>query len=94
MTFVPGTPSSCYTKKVVIVGRLRNTSSHGVKGPKVIVSFYNSSHNLVDVVTESIWQTVIPASGEISFRATSTPTAKATEYVTFDIKVTGGRDLD
>ncbi|MDX2418293.1 MAG: FxLYD domain-containing protein [Xanthomonadales bacterium] len=92
--FVPDTPNSCDSQKVVIVGKLHNTSSHGVKGLEVIVSFYNSSHHLVDVVTESIWQTVIPANGEVSFRAASTPTAKAAEYITFDIKVTGGRDLD
>ena len=92
--FVPGTSSSCDMQELVIIGRLRNTSSHGVKDPKIIVSFYNSSHRLVDVVSESNLQTTIGAGGEVGFRATSKPTAMATEYVTFDIKVVGGSDLE
>lgn len=88
-------PSSCGPQQqLVFIGKLHNASSHRVKDPKVIVSFYDSSHHLVDVVTESNWQTIIAAGGEMSFRATSTPKAKPTDYVSFDTQVVGGRDLD
>jgi hypothetical protein len=91
---LPAGTGSCETGKVVVVGKIRNNSTQGIRDLQIVANFYSGDHRLIDVVTEWIWRITIPAGGELGFRATATPKAAPSEYSTFDVKVVGGRALD
>ncbi|NHZ79115.1 hypothetical protein F2P44_07465 [Massilia sp. CCM 8695] len=74
-------------RMVTSLATLKNGSADGVRDIMLEVKYFDANHVLVDTVTQSVDELVVPASGEVAFRIRDLAAREKEAYASQEIRI-------
>ncbi|ATQ73191.1 hypothetical protein CR152_00710 [Massilia violaceinigra] len=72
---------------VTSLATLKNASADSVRDVMLEVKYFDASHVLIDTVTQSVDELVVPASGEVAFRISDLASRPKEAYASQEIRI-------
>ncbi|MDQ1830851.1 hypothetical protein [Massilia scottii] len=74
-------------RMITSLATLKNASAEGVRDVMLEVKYFDANHVLVDTVTQSVDDMVVPASSEVAFRIRAVAARPNEAYVSQEIRI-------